>query len=865
MIPRSFSVPIKPLLLLLSTWYFSVSALAIDISTQVSLVSHEQDFQLLGSFTLKVDNDAFSDASPSNPLYIRFRTLHSRGWSKTVVDMRHPANHAPVNIAIFPVTQSTAINPGLPADAVQLVRLIEGEREGWLRINRSSSTWVATNNIGVAPSPDQPVGVSLGLRGSQSIRDGANTPSGGNERADSGYLADTSMFADYRQTSSFRVGTLERLDFIAVDSDTLGVETTDGIFLGGSLSVSFSDDVVVARGEAYVPCMEFHNDPESYDTVVMDRPLTRFDLLRARTYGLQVPELFLTNSSDFEWRDGTRLFVTLPEFSGKAYAEGEPQSITRLNPSRQFRWQPTDLTVTSSGNSSWRVLPIWWNEEVFAGYELVLESGVFDVYETLKLTGMLVELDHDFRFETIRLSAHAVYSNPVVTQSESAHLGPLSHTLFQLYPGDDNFHRKVLPYTAFDEPEWSFKGHVANPHNAPVEMTMLFYNRHGILLKVAPVETLPPHCKKVFDVTSLFGEEAAGVLSWVEILSLQPLGAAGVIESRDGTMLDIYSGVTDSHQTLYGAHLPSRLSWDVKAFVVASNLAPENSFYLEMPGYGEERLSGFFFPGGTATLDDGNFIKDTVRTPWFRINANSPEGGNGLLFFSRRDELAQLVSTPLDLQPALQWRFDHLGSWDHDWWNGLVLTNPNETSAAVTANLYDENNDRVDTFTMALAPGEKSVDVVTSYLNGTPERSYQRMDLVSDVPVLSFLLMGQYSKAVATRVRGNLAGSRRKLLPVAFNATQARAGYTGLALVNPFALDTEVTVTPYTDKGVAGPPVTVAIPRFSKQVHLLADLVGGPNAYTHVVLEGSRQFTAFGLVGSTDNQQLATVDLLNLD
>ncbi|CAM2006807.1 hypothetical protein [Acanthopleuribacter pedis] len=866
MIPRSRTRSNKTLLLCLSVWFFTLSLPAIDISTQISLVSHEQDHQLLGSFSLKLSNDAFSDASPNEPLYVRFRTLHSQGWSHTLVDMRPETGDAPINLAVFPVNQSTQINPNLNPDAVQLVRLIKGEREGWIRINRSSSTWVAADVIGVAPSPDRPVAFSLGLRGSQSVRNNANTVTRGNERADLHYLADTSLFANYRDTSSFRVGTLERLDFIAVDSRTFGVEIGQGVLLGGSLSVSFSDDVVVARGAAYVPCFEFHNVEDSFDTTVVERTVNRFDLIRARTFGLQVPALYLTNSSDFVWEEGTRLFVTLPEFSGRAYADGDPQSITRLDTTREFVWQATDLQVTSSGSSQWRVEKIMWNENVFAGYELILESGEYDVFETLTLTGMIMELDDDFRNESIRLAAHAVYTNQIVTQGELAHLGPLTHTLFELAPGEDNFHRQVLSYTAYDEPEWLFEGHVVNPHDQSVDVTMLFYNRHGILLGVLPAQPLAAHAKNVFDVASLFGDAAADVLSWVEVLSRERVGVAAVIENTDGTTLDVYPGVSDSRDTLYGAHLPANLeSWRTKAAVVANNLAEESSFFLELPGQGETRLPGFFFPGGTAILDDQYFVNNEVRSPWFRLNAVSAEGGNGLLFFSRSDHLAQLVSTPLDLQPTREWRFDHLGQWQNAWWNGLVVTNPGENSVPILVNLYNAEGDKIEDFPLVLAPGEKSAELLANHLNGVLLEPYHRMDVIADEPILSFLLMGQDGKPVATRVRGNLEGSRGKLLPIAFGADRAKPGYTGLALINPFALETEIEITPYTAAGEARPTVSVSIPRFSKSINLLETLLGDDREVTHLHMKGTRSFTAFGLVGSRDNQQLATVDVINLD
>lgn len=148
-----------------SLMIISVQLFAIDVGTSVASVSHEARYQAVGSFTLTISSDDFANASQSTPIYIRFGLNQSNGWGRTRVDLHSESGYEdPINIAIHPVG-ATVVNPTLPADAVQLVRMIEGERFGWLKITHSSSTWVLDGGGGAAPSSTLSVAMSLGIVG----------------------------------------------------------------------------------------------------------------------------------------------------------------------------------------------------------------------------------------------------------------------------------------------------------------------------------------------------------------------------------------------------------------------------------------------------------------------------------------------------------------------------------------------------------------------------------------------------------------------------------------------------------------------------------------------------------------------------
>ncbi|QTD47714.1 hypothetical protein [Sulfidibacter corallicola] len=812
----------------------------------------------MGFFFLDVDNDAFANASPENPIYIRFNTAFSNGWSKTLVDLRTGSNGVPINLAISPANSTTSLHPGVPPTAVQLVRLIKGETQGWIRVTYSSSVWIDGGSGGVSPSEAQPVTFGLGLRGGESVNPRSNTSTGGNEfDTIPAFTASTVLFADYRETPSFGEGTLETLDFQAYDSTSRGIESGSPI-PGAVLSIAFSNDNLVARGVSSLPCLEYHFQPDDFESVVTPQPLSRFDLVGMRTYGINSPPVYISNTSDFPWQAGTRLFLVLPEFNVESYVKGWPQSTTHFDSAREILMFARDVEVSGVPDTSWEVNKIMWGDSIFAGYEIVLKEGEFPVDTTLQVDGLYAEVDaEDLESARLSLELSGYYRHQTVTDGEFRWLHLSARRTFDLEASEGSFQRQVLPYTAFDETEWKFQAQVVNTHAGKNRVSVHFYNRHGILLRVFGPHELNAFERLEFDLNELFGPDADRLLAWVELLSEHSATAVGIIEDEARSMLDIYSSNDRPVDTLYGAHLPAQIgAWETKALVVSTDLEKETSYFLQLPGAAERQLSGFFFPGGTAVLDDEDFVADEERSPWFQVQGSS-QSGAGLLYYFRKDRGDQLVSTPLNVEPQKNWRYDHVGDLKNLWWNGLVILNQNDRAVEVTVRGFGADNQEIESNTFSIAAKEKFVNVLTAVLPYFDDPYFTRIEVVSNVPVVSFLLMGQEGFSVLTAVNGNIPTSAHQMVPY---APRREDGFLGLAVINPWNQSNTVEIGFYRADGSLGETRQVNLAAYGKQLTLLQQLVDDPLQYSHLVLESSLSFRTFALAGGNGIEQLATVD-----
>ena len=582
-------------------------AWAIDVGTSISNVSHEGNRQLIGSFTLTLEDDDFKNASELNPIYIRFRLNEAKGWAKTLVDLRAGATasvNRPINLAIRPDSNST-LNPNIPVTAVQLVRLIKGESAGWIRITHSSSEWIQTDTGTSPPTRFEQVSFGIGLLGVNSVRSGSSTPTGGNEDADTGLLADTLLLADYRDTPNFNNGDLDYLSFISFDSTTLGVENGDAVVSGSDLGIGFSNDGTVARGVNTFPCFEYHFEEDDYTGPPHNIGISRINLSDFRTYLADVPPVYFSNSSDFDWETTSRLYLTKPGYDPTPLVQGQKLKTLELDQGETCLL-PEDVTVTTSVAAQWTVNKIF-DEDQFVGYEFILEEGVFPIFGWLKVSGLRLQTTDYFVHKPLKLTAHGFYKGEGVTVDELGKLGPLTKTTVEMEPSLAPF-RKAVPYTGYDETTWDFSVHLTNPNPTPTRFTALFINPSSLLLQILGSQVLPAHGKRSLSIVEFFGDVNKPKLSWIYVVSDQPLAVTGVIGDQDKMELDILSGVGELSNTLFGSHIPQdTVSWETRAYLISSDPDTDASFFLKKPGEEEERIRRLRIPGSTAVLDEDDF------------------------------------------------------------------------------------------------------------------------------------------------------------------------------------------------------------------------------------------------------------------
>ena len=832
----------------------SAGLYALDVRTTINAIAHEGNYQTLGIFTLAIDGNDFASASPESPIYIRFKTLHSQGWSYSLVDLRDDAPdevNQPINLAIIPPSSGANLNPALPADTIQIVRLIKGETEGWIRVQYPTTIWLQG---GSPPTPENSVSVTIGIGAFDSVQSGTNTHSGGNEFAVSRFPAGTILRADYQNTPNFGNGDLEILDFVGFGSQTSGVEDGDNIFPGSILGFGFSNDLAVARGTFNFPCLDYHFAPENFEASHHRIPISRINLVNFRQYEFNIPAVYLTNTSDFPWQIGTNLFLNYPGFSPDLELADIPNPGNPDPDDFPVVLSESDVNVVSQGGAEWNVTTLYWGSTI-AGYRMVLSDGSFGINDTLTLSGMRGSTGEYFQNQSLTLEAKAFYRHEQITFGELKPLGPVTRKTVTLEASEPTLSRKVIPYTSYDQEHWAFNLHLLNPNDHKIAYTALFYNRHGILLRILGNQFLEGHSKRIINIGDLYGTEAEGILSWVEVLSEQPFHALGEIRDDQTGLLDIFPANDQLQSTLYGIHLPSEINrWRTNAYVVSADLAADTEFNMTFPNVDPFRVNSIFLPGGTAILGDSQFVNAGGRQPWFQVET-STDGGAGLLLYSQQGESPQLVSVLMNSMPNNQWRYDHLGSPNLQWWNGLVMFNPNEEPINVTLRGLDENGMSLGSTTVAIPAMAKSVDLVSQWLANSPQPP-SMLTLESSKDFLSFLLIGRQDRPVLTRVSGDAPeASVFKIAYLPRNTDE----WLGLAVFNKQAAEQTIDLTMVDFNGQDGPTHTLVLPARKKVVMELREIFGDLTAFSHLNIEAQAPIRAFGLTGDDAGTQLATV------
>ncbi len=824
--------------------------MAVDVSTSITTISHEGENQLLGSFTLTFGDNTFPTASGTTPVYIRFRLSSAVGWSKTLVDLRNDAPGSvrrPINIALAPTVPSVSMNPSMPPTAIQLVRLVEGEQSGWLRVTYPTTSWLQDAGGTFSPSPDKEVVCTVGIRGETSVRTGSNTLSGGNEHALTGHLISTQYRADYRGTPGFGVGDIEELNFIAFDQTTKGVESGLPV-QGNNAGVAFTNDPTVARGEANLPCYEFHFDEFNYDGEPYQASLNRMNLYWRDEYRVKAEPIYLTNSSDFEWQVGSRLFLTLPQVDPIYLVTGE-RGPDRVVVDDKVHLLDEDLEVTVSGGEVWDVRKIYIGG-VFVGYDMELMEREYPIFGQLKLNGLTVSAEGWFSGRSVTLTARAFYTNRAVTGNELKDLGPITRRTLTIERGEDQFHRAILPFTGHGRDDWDLEIQIVNQSPVPTVVTGFFYQRQGIHMRTISLARLEGYGSMSINPAEAFGS-FADTLSWLEILSDQPVVAVGLVEGKDGQTLDLFSSVTESEEVLYGPHIPVNTGlWQSRAYVIASEFDLDSAFGLRLPGEYRD-LKSLRAPRYSVVLDNEDFRTGGTPGSWFKIEATD-KAASGIFFFERADNASQLTSISLNQKPMTSYSFDHLGSELNGWWNGLILFNPGAFDISANLVAYNEEGDKLGVADVVVPRETRIAEVLPAFLPTVASPS--RLEIEASGELIAGLLMGRQDQEILTHIPGDNVSGKRFLLPW---LPKKLGRWTGLALTNTVNATVRAELWPVTANGELGESRAIIVPPKGKSLTLLLDLFDDLNDYRSMIIESNHAIRIFGITGN--DGQLATV------
>lgn len=113
-----------------------------------------------GNLTMEINDDLYSEATPSQPLYMRLELDNEALLCETQVAQ----GADPIYLALRLRGNRDGIQVVAPPDSAAIVRWIAGEKAIWLRFSRPSNTWLQNQRgDALAPTPERPVTWSIGI------------------------------------------------------------------------------------------------------------------------------------------------------------------------------------------------------------------------------------------------------------------------------------------------------------------------------------------------------------------------------------------------------------------------------------------------------------------------------------------------------------------------------------------------------------------------------------------------------------------------------------------------------------------------------------------------------------------------------
>jgi hypothetical protein len=245
----------------------------VELSTSINDVFYRGTNELAGSITMRVQDDDFSDASTSEPVYIRVTLDHEARLAQTLVNLT--SNDGTVNDPIYLAMRLNrqGLQQVLVADrmSVSVVRWVKGESALWIRVQTSSRDWITDAGNPVPPQSELTVSWTFGTSARLSHETYAdldpnvrNLPFNTRDVLTAQSGADTedavsTLICVNLSTSSLTTSGVESLlnfDPIAFDETSDPTDSNDeddpdyGFFITGSnTGINFTNDFAIARGK----------------------------------------------------------------------------------------------------------------------------------------------------------------------------------------------------------------------------------------------------------------------------------------------------------------------------------------------------------------------------------------------------------------------------------------------------------------------------------------------------------------------------------------------------------------------------------------------------------------------------------------
>ncbi|MDJ0840070.1 MAG: hypothetical protein QNK37_26395 [Acidobacteriota bacterium] len=262
----------------------------VELQTSINDVFNRGSSELAGSITMTVNDDDFTNASTSEPVYIRVTPDHNSSLAETLVNQTDgvwadPADrrYNPIFLAMELVAVGGALEISADEETVSIVRWVAGESSFWIRVQTDSDTWIRTVGSGPmdptrGPDEDAKVSWTLGVSARASIDDHGeksnlpfNTRNPNTGDTDWEFATSTLLCVNLQSSDLADSGieSLLRFDIISFDEEAAVEFNSDNTpvnfsgLAGDQTGIDFTNDFNIARGkkrDCRVVQGEFKND-----------------------------------------------------------------------------------------------------------------------------------------------------------------------------------------------------------------------------------------------------------------------------------------------------------------------------------------------------------------------------------------------------------------------------------------------------------------------------------------------------------------------------------------------------------------------------------------------------------------------------
>ena len=358
--------------------------------------------------------------------------------------------------------------------------------------------------------------------------------------------------------------------------------------------------------------------------------------------------------------------------------------------------------------------------------------------------------------------------------------------------------------------------YVVNPTSSTADVSVLFYNKEGVLVQTPLTRQLKANGWRAFPADNNLDPSDQG---WAVVLSnrevkaftnIQQLYASGEIELAVGI-----PGTSSLESDLYVPHIAEQTEqWDTMVSVVnpgddtvSAQFTPQGGSALDIPNFGAAHSSNFVDVIGD--LYNGSYpFASSETSHWWGQLTSTGGGILGMEIFSQENaNLNQAAGLLLNGETSTEIIIPHVAtSWL--WWTGIALNNPNASAVNVTFTPYNDDGTALTSSTFTMEAGEKLARLVQSFwADGEYPDGVSWIKITSASPLTGYELFGIDSSADASSkdalagIEALPSGAAGTTLVYPYTPKLTSSVWSGVVLLNAGDSTASVTINGYNALG----------------------------------------------------------------